>query len=57
MHHRMRNRDERRPDGTRKRRFSVDIAKRTYFARHRQARFARRFGGAVRSAETRKRTA
>jgi hypothetical protein len=33
------------PDGTRKRRFSPNAAKRQWYARYRSQRFARRFGG------------
>jgi len=33
-------------DGSRKRRHSADPAKRAHYAKHRQARFARRFMGA-----------
>lgn len=32
------------PDGTRRRRFSVNSAKRHWYAQHRAIRFARRFG-------------
>jgi hypothetical protein len=32
------------PDGTRKRRFSSNVAKRRYYAEHRARRFRRRFG-------------
>lgn len=32
------------PDGSRKRRFSVNQTKRAWYARHRSVRFQRRFG-------------
>jgi hypothetical protein len=37
------------PDGSRKRRWSLDTAKRRWYAQHRSRRFARRFGFADRS--------
>jgi hypothetical protein len=35
------------PDGTRKRRFSVNPARRQWYAQHRSRRFARRLGATL----------